>query len=211
VERRALRRLVAQEDIELVLGPVAQRLDDDRSVARRTALDALEGWLDSDRHLALLASLDALADALPAGPRAGYAADQVIPRRARKAWRRLVDAVEGGADGPGDHDEALHEIRKDARRARYASEVGALVVGDPALRSARRAREVQDVLGRQHDSVVRRETLRRIGIQAHLDGENAFTYGRLHALAQEAGAAAERAARRPVRRAVRRKHRRWAR
>ena len=208
VERRALRRLVAQEDIELVLGPVAQRLDDDRSVARRTALDALEGWLDSDRHLALLASLDALADALPAGPRAGEPADRVVPRRARKAWRRLVDAVATGGD---DHDDVLHQIRKEARRARYASEVGALVVGDPALRSARRAREVQDVLGRQHDSVVRRETLRRIGIQAHLDGENAFTYGRLHALAQEAGAAAERAARRPVRRAVKRKHRRWAR
>lgn len=214
VERRALRRRVADEDIELVLGPVAQRLDEDRSAARRTAFDALDSWLASDRYLALLASLDALADDLPPGPRADESADRVIPRRARKAWRRLVDAVDvtEHAEVRDDaHDDALHEIRKEARRARYASELAASVVGAPARKSARRAREVQDVLGGQHDSVVRRETLRRIGIQAHLDGENAFTYGRLHALEQAAGAAAERAARRPIRRAVDPTHRRWAR
>ncbi len=36
-----------------------------------------------------------------------------------------------------------------------------------------------------------RELLRRMGIQAHLDGENGFTFGRLHALEEKRGEAAK--------------------
>ena len=68
---------------------------------------------------------------------------------------------------------------------------------------------MQDVLGRQQDTVVRRDTLRRLGVQAHLDGENAFTFGRLHALEQAAAESAEREAARAVRRALARGHRSW--
>jgi hypothetical protein len=67
------------------------------------------------------------------------------------------------------------------------------------------------VLGRQHDAVTRRETLRRLAIQADLDGESTFTYGRMHALEQVAAVDAERAAERPLRRATRSGHRAWTR
>ncbi|WP_130782537.1 CHAD domain-containing protein, partial [Cellulomonas biazotea] len=106
-------------------------------------------------------------------------------------------------------DDALHDLRRAARRARYASEVAREVVGRPARRSARRARAVQDVLGRQHDGVVRRATLRRVAVQAHLDGENAFTYGRLHAAEQQDAERAEADAAPALRRALARGHRAW--
>jgi CHAD domain-containing protein len=119
--------------------------------------------------------------------------------------------VAAAAAAGEDRDDAMHEVRKSARRARYASEVAAEAVGAPALRSARRAHRVQELLGVQHDAVTRQETLRRLAHQADLDGESTFTYGRLHALEQHAGQAALETAAAPLRRVARRGHRRWMR
>src|SRR5215213_912440 len=99
-------------------------------------------------------------------------------------------AVPADADDPG-RDAALHEVRKAAKRARYAAEVARPVLGRRAKAFARRVKAVQKVLGEHQDTVVIRGELRRIGVQAHLDGENGFSFGRLHALQQ---ASAERAA-----------------
>ncbi|WP_309135212.1 CHAD domain-containing protein [Cellulomonas sp.] len=194
VERAALLRLLDAEPAELVVGPVRRRVDDDRRAARTAALERLHAHLASGEHRRLLAALAALAEDLPAGPRADQPAERLLPRRAARAWRRFDAAVDRATalpPGPG-RDEALHAARKDARRARYASEVAASAVGSPARRSARRAQAVQAALGDQHDARVRQASLRSVAMQAHLDGENAFTYGRLHALAQVAADAAER-------------------
>ena len=208
VERRALAHRLAREDPATVVGPVEQRIDEDRAAARLLAQDRMEAWLASPRFDALTA---VLTRTLPAGPRAGRESAAYLPRRARRAWDRLDAEVQAAAEAPvGEpRDEALHEVRKAARRARYASEVAVAAVGAPARRSARRAHRVQEVLGDLHDTVVRRETLRRLAHLADLDGESTFTYGRLHALEQAAGEAAEPAAARAVRRATRWGHRRW--
>jgi hypothetical protein len=58
------------------------------------------------------------------------------------------------------------------------------VVGKPADRTRKRAKEVTRVLGEHHDSVVVRPVLRGLGVQAHLAGENGFTFGLLHERAQ---------------------------
>lgn len=210
VEGHALQRRLAREDPSLVVGPVERRIGEDRSAARLLAQDGVEGWLASARFGDLVATL---VEDLPGGPRAPSDAGTVLPRRARRAWDRLDRTLEVAATAaPGeDHDEALHEVRKAARRARYASEVAAAVVGAPARRSARRAHRVQETLGAQHDAVTRQETLRRLAHQADLDGESTFTYGRLHALEQRAGEAALDAAAEPLRRVARRGHRRWMR
>ncbi|GEK19489.1 CHAD domain-containing protein [Cellulomonas xylanilytica] len=208
VERHALRRRLSQEDPSLVVGPVEQRIDEDRTAARLAAQDALDAWLASARFTELLTTL---TEDLPGGPKAARDATTVLPRRARRAWDRLDHAMEIAAacEDPEDRDEAMHEVRKAARRARYASEVAAEAVGAPARRSARRAHRVQEVLGTQHDAVTRQETLRRLAHQAELDGESTFTYGRLHALEQRAGEAAQEAAAKPLRRVARHGHRRW--
>lgn len=210
VERDAFAARLAAEPVELVLGPVARRLADDREAARAAAMADVVTLLDDPAYLAVLGTLDAWTTALPRGPRADEPASTVVPRRVRKAWRRVDVRARALADaGDGQRDDALHDLRRAARRARYASEVAREVVGRPARRSARRARAVQDVLGRQHDGVVRRATLRRVAVQAHLDGENAFTYGRLHAAEQQDAERAEADAAPALRRALARGHRAW--
>ncbi|GEL99569.1 CHAD domain-containing protein [Cellulomonas terrae] len=210
VEGHALRRRLEREDPSLVVGPVERRIEEDRSAARLLAQDRVDAWLASARFGELVATL---VPDLPTGPRAPDDAATVLPRHARRAWDRLDRTLEVAASAaPGeDRDEALHEVRKAARRARYASEVAAAVVGAPARRSAKRAHRVQEILGAQHDAVTRQETLRRLAHQADLDGESTFTYGRLHALEQRAGEAAQEAAETPLRRVAGRGHRRWMR
>jgi hypothetical protein len=49
---------------------------------------------------------------------------------------------------------------------------------------------VQDALGAHRDTSLTRALLRELGVQAHLDGDNGFTFGRLHALEEARGEAA---------------------
>ncbi|WP_051640101.1 CHAD domain-containing protein [Cellulomonas sp. URHE0023] len=203
VELHALRRILDAEHPDHVRGPVALRIDEDLTAARQAGLDLLGGllgraWVD------LVRLLDEVTDSPP------HVRD--LRTGARSAWRRLdrtVDALGTVADD--ELDESLHEVRKAARRARYASEVAAAAFGRPARKSAKRARALQRVLGEQHDAVVRRDTLYRLSLQAVADGEEAFTYGRLHALAQRSAADAERRARPLVERVTARGHRSWTR
>ncbi len=64
-----------------------------------------------------------------------------LKKRARKAARNY----------PSDGD--LHQVRIKAKQVRYASEAAASVVGTPARRTARAAKELQTVLGDHHDAV----------------------------------------------------------
>jgi CHAD domain-containing protein len=82
------------------------------------------------------------------------------------------------------HDHPLHDVRKAAKRARYAAESVTPVVGKPAKRLAKALERIQETLGDHQDSVVERVWLRDLGMRAHLAGENAWTFGRLHALAE---------------------------
>ena len=45
-------------------------------------------------------------------------------------------------------------------------------------------KKIQTALGVHQDTVVARQRLRELAMQAHLAGDNAFTHGRLHALEQ---------------------------
>jgi CHAD domain-containing protein len=99
-------------------------------------------------------------------------------------------------------------VRKKAKRLRYSAESAVPVYGRQARALATRAQKIQQVLGEHQDAVVAQHTLREYGIQAHLGGENAFTFGRLHAREQARAVKAERRfdaawrdlRRRPVRR-----------
>jgi CHAD domain-containing protein len=44
----------------------------------------------------------------------------------------------------------------------------------------KQVKHVQELLGDHQDAVVARPVLREIGMAAHLDGENGFTYRLLH-------------------------------
>ena len=187
-----LRRLVAEEDPDLVLGPVAARIDTALSLRHRQAHAALVEDLDGERYLRLLDALDALVADPPLQPLARERATEVLPGVVRRAWRRLDRAMKAAERAePGEQqDFLLHEARKDAKRARYVAEAVTPVFGAPARTYAKAVAALQEVLGEHQDGVVTREVLRELGVQAHLAGENGFTFGRLHAVEQARAEAA---------------------
>lgn len=171
VQSARLDELVHGQPGELMLGPVAARIASTMS-ARASDADARAAEaLDSDRYLRLLDQLDALVTDPPWSPDAARKARAALPRRVSRTWRRVRRRADDGQ---------LHEVRKAAKRARYAADVVAPVFGKPAKRYAKRMKKLQGVLGDHHDAIVNQELLRDLGVQAHLAGENAFSYGLLH-------------------------------
>ncbi|MBU4213635.1 MAG: CYTH and CHAD domain-containing protein [Actinobacteria bacterium] len=208
VEAAAYRARAAAEPPGIDSRAALRLLVADRSATRRRGLRAVRSFLTSPDGDSLFAALVALADTSPTGPRAAEPARDLLRRRTRSRTRHLAAAWDvAAAVPPGpDRDAALHEVRKSARHARYAAEVAALVHGRPARRSARRFQRVQDTLGEQHDTVVRRATLERLAERA---GPEAFMLGRWHAWEQLDAARAEHAGEKAVRRALAPRRRRW--
>jgi CHAD domain-containing protein len=213
VMRDRLQSEVREEPPELVMGGVARRIDVDLKAQHNKAHQELLRALDSDRYFRLLDSLDALVADPPFTDRAAAPGREVLPGRVARAWKRVRRLVGQADDAPDDEQRGrqLHEVRKAAKRARYAAESVTPVFGRPAKRFAKRMEAIQEVLGEHQDSVVLRDRIRQLGVQAHLAGENAFSFGRLHALEQERGARARRDFDAAWRAARRKKLRRWLR
>ncbi|MEU4996336.1 CYTH and CHAD domain-containing protein [Streptomyces sp. NPDC021622] len=176
----------------LLLGPVRGRLriwTAARSSGSRRRTVAV---LDGKRYLALLESVDALLADPPLRKAAAASPADALPKAVLKDYDRLAARIEHAlALPPGEErDLAMHEARKAAKRARYAGEAARPALGKPAKRFAKRMKAVQSVLGDHQDSVVAREALRNLAIQAHAAGETAFTWGLLYG--QEEATAAER-------------------
>ena len=89
----------------------------------------------------------------------------------RKAAKVARSAAEEGAE---DRDEALHRIRKGAKRLRYT----AAATGESGVSDA--AKTIQSLLGDHQDSVVSRTHLGKQAETAHAAGEDTFTYGVLY-------------------------------
>jgi CHAD domain-containing protein len=174
-----LRAQKDQTDVEQLLGPVGARIDGYFAKEGATARSAVLRALNSQRYTALLTDLDALIADPPLGPdgdaAAGRALAAAVARSYRTTRRRMRRAL---ASPPGhDRDHALHEARKAAKRARYAAEAVTSVAGRDASRLALQMKKLQTVLGDHQDTVIARQLERRLGVAAHLAGENAFSYG----------------------------------
>jgi CHAD domain-containing protein len=153
-------RLRLRHDVEELDGSVRAaadaaltRLDRDRERAATRAVDAL----DSDRYLALLDRLVEAADRPRLVDAAGAPAADVLPALAGETYAKLRKAVR--RLDPDPPDEALHEVRIKAKRARYAADVAVPVVGAPAKRYTKALAGLQGVLGDHHDCVVAEEWL----------------------------------------------------
>ena len=191
VARDQLADLVTQEPAEFVLGPVARRLDGGLAVERLAAHRRVLEALDSERYFRLLDALDALVDDPPLTNAAAGQATRVLPPLVRHDWERLSRAFRVAAKAPPSQrrDVLLHEAHKAATRVRYAAQAVAPVLGGPAEKFARATKDLRTLLGRYDDLVDLSAVLKRAGIEAALDGENAFTYGRLHAIERARAAA----------------------
>jgi CHAD domain-containing protein len=180
---------------ELVRGPVRERLIE--GAKRRYQA----GWrrsliaMRSQRYFRLLDALESIVAESPVTATGEQPAPVTIDaaykkvRKAAKAAAQVDQAAhEEEADGSPledqyddvehdpeqDRDEALHAIRKRAKRLRYtAAATGADDV-------SKQAKAIQSLLGDHQDSVVSRDHLLQQADAAHTAGEDTFTYGLLY-------------------------------
>ncbi|MDM3973272.1 CYTH and CHAD domain-containing protein [Mycobacterium marseillense] len=162
---------------ELVRGPVRERLVGGAQRRYQTGLRRSLIAMRSQRYFRLLDSLDAIAAATPGAATAEEQAPVTIDAAYKKVRKAAKAAAQVDREQPDDHhhrDEAIHRIRKRAKRLRYtAAATGADKVSE-------QAKAVQSLLGDHQDSVVSREHLRQEAEIAHAAGEDTFTYGLLY-------------------------------
>jgi CHAD domain-containing protein len=211
LRERLLTRLDAV-DASLVRKGTGQALIGTLETQHTDALTQARTDLDSDRYLGLLDALDGFLSRPPITPAGSRPADSVLRRRLRSDVDRVLDrAAAAAAVPPGpEREAALHEVRKAAKRARYAGEALDDALGGPARRVLAHAKTVQSLLGERQDAAVSRQTLSALAEGLHRRGQDPFTLGVLAgvdlALTSDQGADAEdyRSALRSLRRARRR-------
>src|SRR5271163_253044 len=151
---------------KLARGPIQHRLVDGAEQQYQAGLRHSLAAMRSPRYFRLLDALETVVTTPDpgSGPVAVAAAGKKV-RKAAKAARRAAD---------DDLDEAIHRIRKRAKRLRYtAAAMGAKKV-------SKRAKKVQSLLGDHQDCVVSRAHLLEQADAANAASEDAFTYGLLH-------------------------------
>ncbi len=179
---------------ELVRGPVRERLVEDAKRRYQSGLRRSLIAMRSPRYFRLLDALDSMVAESPATAAGEQPAPVTIDaaykkvRKAAKAAAEMDQAAQAAQeehvepsadedhddDEEHDRDEALHVIRKRAKRLRYtAAATGADDV-------SKQAKAIQSLLGDHQDSVVSRDHLTEQADAAHAAGEDTFTYGLLY-------------------------------
>jgi CHAD domain-containing protein len=162
---------------ELVRGPVRERLVGGAQRRYQIGLRRSLIAMRSQRYFRLLDSLDLIAAETPGAAVVDEQAPVTIDaayKKVRKAQKAAARVDREHPDDRHQRDEAIHRIRKRAKRLRYtAAATGAAGVSE-------QAKAVQSLLGDHQDSVVSREHLRQEAEAAHAAGEDTFTYGLLY-------------------------------
>jgi CHAD domain-containing protein len=193
VLRSRLARAIDELPAYLVVGPIADRVDEVLLSELRQHADALLATMRDERYSVLVQDLARWRKQPPFTPEAAGPPD-ILAGYVAAAERKVAKRM---ARSAGNHspDEELHQARKAGKRARYAAEAAAPALGKQASKIAKRASRLQTLLGEHQDAVVATELLRRIADQAADDGQNTFTYGILVADQRRTAAASAQAAR----------------
>jgi CHAD domain-containing protein len=153
-----------------------QPLHDLLVVHQRRSQAELAAALRSDRYTELSRAWSAaLAARWPGtGPDACRPAAEVVAERLRRAWKQVIR--DGRAIGEHSPPEALHDLRKDAKRLRYLLECfgSTLDVADVAL-VIKPLKGLQDVLGEFQDTEVQAAALADLGDELVQGGAPAAT------------------------------------
>ena len=197
--------LAEARDITVLRGRLDTRLEGDADPAaeatrrhvdtvlganHRLALDHASGALDDSRYFRLVDDLEEFLAAAPLTSRADRPARKVLPSVLRaevKRVRRRARRVERARDAQ-DEELALHDVRKAAKRLRYAAEAATPVLGARAEKLAARAESVQEVLGEHQDTVVSRAALLDLAHHGEATGPVGLGLGRLESLEAERAA-----------------------
>ncbi len=148
---------------------------------RVTARQAVVRILNDPVYPALLDQLVAAASRPPVAPAAAESAATALPPLVMDAWDRLERRA--GELSSASSEEDFHRTRIAAKRARYAAELAARVLGDrPASgagRLAARLADVQEHLGTLQDAAVAEATMRATLVGGRTEARYAFEIGRL--------------------------------
>lgn len=137
-------------DLSPVFRLLAKRGDDARA--------DLLSVLGSERYLRLVDRLVGAAREPACRPRADAPAAKVLRRLVARPWGKLAKTA--GRLPATPRPEELHRLRIATKRARYAVEAAAPVVGKKAGKLAAALADLQTVLGDHHDAVVAEQWLR---------------------------------------------------
>ena len=161
-------------------GPLIERVRAEDWSHRHGNRGGLE-VLDSGRYDHLLDALEAVVVDPPWTPDADEGADPFLRRRIRKEWRALASLVALVADVEpgGAPDEPLHDIRKAAKRLRYALEVAQVLWPRKPRRLRKRIQRLTDILGERQDTVLSRAALRELATQAETAGLPTHIHSRI--------------------------------
>lgn len=179
---------LAAVDATLVRGPVSARLRRHARTTHHAARVVAREALDSARYLDLMDQLTRLASDPPWTARAERSIRRVLLPEVRRDWRRLEQQVAAFLDGGGTSDTLVHDVRKAAKRTTYGAEPLVPVYGRPAKGLVAATKQIQAVLGDHQDTVTARRHLLDLADAATATGEDAFTYGLLHARERERAA-----------------------
>lgn len=175
---------LAELSSELVVGPVATQITEELTAGRGAAWQVVQAELDGERYRRLLAELHQWRSDPPLTKEAKQPAASVkryVKRANKKLDKRLDRAIEAHLSGDPETDHLLHQARKAGKRARYAVELAAPVLGAKADKIIAARKDLQDVLGDHQDSIVAADFLRTEGVRVGLrSGHNGFTYGLLY-------------------------------
>jgi CHAD domain-containing protein len=146
-----LRTVVAELDgpDAVPAGKIVMQLEAEREGAQTELL----ATLDSPRYAELLATLEQLVDAPPVAT-----SDVSLEKVTRREYRRLERLVK--ALGVAPSNDALHRVRIQAKRLRYATELSSQLLGKDGRKVVAAAKKFQDVVGAHQDAVVAEEHIR---------------------------------------------------
>ncbi|WP_031519310.1 CYTH and CHAD domain-containing protein [Streptomyces sp. NRRL F-5123] len=174
-----LRQLDPDPAVRAAADGLAARLREQEGARHAAAWGRAVAALGSARYFALLDDLDGLLADPPLRRRARRPAGKQLRKAAEADRRRLLRRLAAAERG---REQALHQVRKAARRARHTAEVALPYGGKRARRLRKRTKKLQQLLGDHQDAVVARRTLVALAEEAHGTGTDTFGYGLLYAM-----------------------------
>lgn len=158
---------------ELAVDAVRAAISTALAAEREQAMAGLDAAMRSKRYFELLRALGRWHEQLPLSGKAKRAELASFLAAAERAVRKR----QADEHRHPDRDDAVHRIRKAAKRARYVAELCTPALGAAAKKAFRRSKDIQTVLGERQDFVTAAAFLRRVPTD---DPAVAFALGVLH-------------------------------
>ena len=174
-----LQRLVEEPDVT-VAGPVLRRMGSLFRARDAAAWARVVETTESGRYAGLLTSVRRVVEDPPWLHNAEVELGRIVAPLVRADRTRLeVRVARAAGTSAGRRDDALHAVRRAAKRLRYAGEAIEPAWGHDATRVVEALVRITRSLGERQDTVVSRRVLHGLAVSAGAAGECTSTYEHL--------------------------------